>query len=104
MNKLVDGMVDVIVRPSSIKTIFATGELTTRQENNTLTKKLGSPNLHSRPQRPNSTYTYNSFNKFTLDLESDKFSQPIRLLWKRENLATWRLYDIELPSKIFTGK
>jgi len=103
VNKLIDGMVDVIIRPSSLKTIFATGEIRMQQEKNTVREQLGSPHLYTKSQRPHSTYTYHSFNKFTLDLQSDQFSQPIRFRWKRESLATWRLYDIELPSMLFAG-
>ena len=102
VNTVIDKTVNATVTPNGLETLLNQGELTKENKNkvdqrnynyeinnNTIQKKDNQINLY-----------YSSLNKFILSSQPSMSEEPVKAIWKRYRINTWKLHSIELPSSI----
>ncbi|HEX7849774.1 MAG TPA: DUF2939 domain-containing protein [Sphingomonas sp.] len=91
MPTILDRMIDSVVTPDGIAALVRAG-------------KVGRTGSGSTPQRVDYDYGYVTLDRFGVTLRrKDAVEDPVRLVFQRRGLFSWKLIRIALPQSSLTG-
>ncbi len=99
---VVNRIVDATVTPKGLQYLIRTGSLT-----KSFNQTQGSNNNSlSLPKKNKSNYSlyYVNINKFILSSSKSESENPLKLVWIRFGLKSWKLSDIEIPTSILVNQ
>ncbi len=98
INPIVNGVVDSTISPAGLRLLLSQGKISKPS------KSIKRNNKEDKPQinKNKISLYYQGINRFILSKSIDDVKEPIKTLWKRENLFHWRLNSIQLPYEIIS--